>query len=1049
MPAINQRIPNFLGGVSQQPDTIKFPGQLRVCDNAVPDVTFGLKKRPPGEFVKELSYANSTGYWYEILRDGDEKYIMQITSHADWKASTSYAVGDTVHNDNGKVYVCDQAGTSAGSGGPTGIQGDITDGGARWDYEADLSKWIRIWDLADGTEKYLTNSPGDSVYSYLAGATNKYAIQSIQDYTIIANPQKTIGTTGTTDTPINSGNYAFARLDTVAYNTEYILYDGSSPVPATNTYWRVTAVRVDVIIGSSSLEGETWDSTDIDGRDAGNKSWSFDNSTSSHNDTNCYNVTGHLTVNASNYVDSNQANYQADDASGTPGTSGTGADFIGYTQIYKTRYIANATLKDGGLIKELVKSDALAKWTEVEIEGVNYRISVESVEPVQTYEGVANIAFYRSPKNPDEGRLSMAKILEQLKSTVNSDLPSVTAEIIGNGLYLYSADDKAPKTNFLGGAVNEMMSIFGNTAQDVSRLPNQCKHDYVVQIANADNTDSDNYYVKFIADNGTSGSGKWEECVRPHNFSSGSDPMVKGLDPASMPHAIVNNRTTPTTFTFKKLDETTANADNNDNYWKYREVGDDETNRFPSFKGLKIQKIFFHRNRLGFVANEQVVMSRPGDYFNFFIVSALTTSDDNPVDITVSDIKPAYIHHVLPINKGIMMFSDNGQFLLFTESDIFSSKTARLKKISSYETDASLEPVDMGTSVMFTSAVSAYARAYEASILDDDVPPKILEQTRVVPEYLPKTIDISCNSTAIGINTFAKSGGNEVYHYKFFDSGDRRDQSAWYSWTLTGTLIHCFYTAGSFYTVTLLGSAYVLNRYEYVADATAARTYTLGTGTVGSPITTSRWFEVCLDCMTIPTNNAYHTPAGGTPYTALTIPYSPTGTSNFYAVAIAGSDTSGNPVAGQVVKATSVGTNEARFENTNMQGWTVAVGYSYLTTIELPNYYLAIEPTKYDIDGDLRISGINFEMGVSGPMEFHITSQYADMDDFIQYESGMKLDDSDFGKPPSQLMKSVRVPIQKKNEKYNLTIKIPDPFSTALISASWDGNYNQRRHVRR
>ena len=49
MAAINQRIPNFLGGVSQQPDTIKFPGQVRVCDNAVPDVTFGLMKRPPGE----------------------------------------------------------------------------------------------------------------------------------------------------------------------------------------------------------------------------------------------------------------------------------------------------------------------------------------------------------------------------------------------------------------------------------------------------------------------------------------------------------------------------------------------------------------------------------------------------------------------------------------------------------------------------------------------------------------------------------------------------------------------------------------------------------------------------------------------------------------------------------------------------------------------------------------------------------------------------------------------------------------------------------------
>ena len=78
MATINQRIPNFLGGVSQQPDKIKFPGQLRVCDNAVPDITFGLKKRPPAEFVGTLSNANASGHWYEILRDGDEKYIGTI-----------------------------------------------------------------------------------------------------------------------------------------------------------------------------------------------------------------------------------------------------------------------------------------------------------------------------------------------------------------------------------------------------------------------------------------------------------------------------------------------------------------------------------------------------------------------------------------------------------------------------------------------------------------------------------------------------------------------------------------------------------------------------------------------------------------------------------------------------------------------------------------------------------------------------------------------------------------------------------------------------------
>ena len=990
MPTVNQRIPNFLGGVSQQPDTIKFPGQLRVCDNAVPDVTFGLMKRPPGEFVKTLTNANDDGYWYEIIRDGDEKYLAQMTALASYSGT----------------------------------------------------KPIRIWNLLTGVEQSLTNGNGDSLFAYMqqSGTTEPYALQTIQDYTIITNPQQTISTTGNTDTPLNSGDYAFARLDTIAYNTEYVLYTGAT-APTANTYYRVTALSVTKNTNSPSGNnetGNTWDDSNTDGRYAGLAQFSF-------SDSACEDVEGHVTVNAASYVDSNTANYDSDGA-------GQSTDFLGYTQNYKIRYTAQVTLKDGGLIKTTSESTALGKSHGITIEGVNYTVNVDAVEPVETYEGVSGIAFYRSPKNPDKGKLSMVNILQKLFASVNSNLSNVTAEVIGSGLYLYG--DDAPTVNFLGGAVNEQMNIIGNTAQDVSRLPSQCKHGYIAQVANSENLDADNYYVKFIADNGTQGSGKWEECPRPHNFSSGSDPMVKGLDPAKMPHALVNNRNG--TFTFKKLDEATANTDSNDNYWKYREVGDDITNPFPSFNGKNIQKIFFHRNRLGLIADEQIVLSRPGDYFNFFIVSAISASDDNPVDITVSDIKPAFINHVLPIQKGVMMFSDNGQFLLFTESDIFSPKTARLKKIASYECDASLQPRDMGTSVMFTSNVSAYTRAFEATILDDDVPPKILEQTRVVPEYIPKDITLSANSTALGIVTFGKKNSAEIYHYKYFDSGERRDQSAWYSWSLTGPMQHMTYTAGSFYVVTKLNNTFILCKHEYVTDATATRSYTVGgvEANVGSPLYTARWFEACLDCMDVPTSITYTAQTTTAPEkTVLALNYTPTAATNFYAVGLNGTN------AGMVVKADSVTTNSATFNGINMTGWEVVVGYAYTSTVELPDYHLAVEANKFDTDGSLRISGLNFDLGVSGPMEFHLTAKnsYVDsagtvtkeFDDYIQYESGMKTGLANFGEPPSELNKSVRVPIQKKNTKYNLQIKIPDPFSTALISASWDGNYNQRRHVRR
>ena len=503
MPTVNQRIPNFLGGVSQQPDKIKFPGQVRVCDNAVPDVTFGLKKRPAGEFVKVLTNANSTGYWYEILRDGDEKYIVQMTPAASYSGT----------------------------------------------------KPIRIWDLATGVEQTLTNSNGDSLFQYMqqTGTHKEYSIQTIQDYTIICNPQKTVGTAGNTFSPLHSGEYSYARLDTVAYNTEYILYSGTAPTA--NTYYRVTSVKVDRMNGSTA-EGPTWNDTNENQAKSGTLTWSFSGGSAvtttgaQVGGTNITeNIEGSLQVNGNSYVATNTANYD-------------GSDFLGYTQDYDVRYTATVVLSDGGLIKTTNKSTAEGLYIDVVIEGVTYRISVEAVEPVTTYRDVAGIAYYKSPKNPDNGVLSMATILKELKDSINSYLANVTAEVIGSGLFMYGS--AADGVNFLGGAVNENMSVIGQKAQDVSRLPAMCKQGYVAQISNTADLETDDYYVKFEADNGSSGAGSWEECVRPHNFSSGNDPMVLGLDPATMPHALINNRSG--TFTFVKLDQTTANAQGNDNY---------------------------------------------------------------------------------------------------------------------------------------------------------------------------------------------------------------------------------------------------------------------------------------------------------------------------------------------------------------------------------------------------------------------------------------------------------------------------------------------------
>lgn len=108
MAVINQKIPNLLGGVSQQPDSLKLLGQVREAVNVVPDPTYGLLKRPGLKLISALSGAVSNGRWFAIFRDNDEKYIGQFDSAGNlriWDATTGQAKTVNAIATSAKNYV--------------------------------------------------------------------------------------------------------------------------------------------------------------------------------------------------------------------------------------------------------------------------------------------------------------------------------------------------------------------------------------------------------------------------------------------------------------------------------------------------------------------------------------------------------------------------------------------------------------------------------------------------------------------------------------------------------------------------------------------------------------------------------------------------------------------------------------------------------------------------------------------------------------------------------------------------------------------------------
>ncbi len=140
MPAVTQRIDNYLGGVSRQSDDKKIPGQVRECLNGYPDATFGLTKRPGLKWIANLGSGTTydSSHWFYINRDATNKYIGCITPKP--------------------------------GGGPHGT--------------------VAIWNATTGAACTVTENSAD--YDYLTGTRTDYHVLNLQDRSIITNSLITV-----------------------------------------------------------------------------------------------------------------------------------------------------------------------------------------------------------------------------------------------------------------------------------------------------------------------------------------------------------------------------------------------------------------------------------------------------------------------------------------------------------------------------------------------------------------------------------------------------------------------------------------------------------------------------------------------------------------------------------------------------------------------------------------------------------------------------------------------------------------------------------------
>lgn len=1055
MAAISQIVPNLLGGVSQQPDPLKLPGQVKEAENVLLDPTFGCRKRPPTQFVGELATNVPAGAkWFNIFRNGTERYVSAIYTSG---GSASIRVWDADTGAEQTVNIASDAYEYLSAANPRNIQhltiNDYTllcnteknvSMDSASDDEADPEALIVVNQVAYNTQysvDFLKDGQaavqqkiyratklavrpgsfdrGDGGNCAKAGSTNYIESNAQQTktglaFTITVSCQPTLITdvvegdffpTGIKDHSTALSRYGI-DYDHNGYFTKKI---GQADTFAVGSYlYHNFTANTDA--GNITVRAETRIQKDGNGKHEFSKPsfniTSYDNSGSSDWRVGTDIIdTEVLTSALPRWSNQNKPDYDAGkkvglvmEVSNVQQTQSTN------TYDYKSVYTAKVTLTSGGIGWR--KGDRAT----VAHNGDNYVVTVEEEAFSYSFASEAT-ASYTTPANASSGTLDVNLIVSSLTTSIQA-LPGYSATPIGNVIVVKRSDGRDFNIQTKGGTTNNALYGIKGSVNDVSLLPRQCTKGVILLVRNSSDSAADDYYVKFVPASGEiPGQGSWEETHKPG--------ITTDLNPVTMPHAMI--REANGTFTIRQLSSTYSDTLS----WASREVGDEKTNPDPSFVGQPIKGMVFYMNRLGLLSSDTIVLSQPGDFFNFFSGSSIAVSDADPIDMAASSTKPAALKAALGTPKGLLLFAENSQFLLSTSETAFGPSTVSIKELSQYSYNSSIAPLETGVSILFSTEADTYTKVYEMAVDSIDNRPVVSENTRIVPEYIPPGLTLASSSPNNSLCIFG-DGTENLYTFKFFNTGNERSLAGWSKWIMPSPVEMVGYDHDTGYFVCRNGSSHILLTMEMLDDPRTSPISAHGSKfaprldhsllkfqtTVANSATTGK------KIVRFPTGSFVD---GKQPTLILTVG----GFSTLYRSPVIESDSTGSFIT----------------VDEDLANQDFILGLDFDMKVKLPSFFVK-EEKKSDRLNIPMIENVYIDLYFSGRYSVDIERRgydlkTVDLDTTIAdiYSANSAAIDE---------ISTQQIPVYSRGDYATLTITASDPLPASITSYRWEGHYNNR-----
>ena len=262
---------------------------------------------------------------------------------------------------------------------------------------------------------------------------------------------------------------------------------------------------------------------------------------------------------------------------------------------------------------------------------------------------------------------------------------------------------------------------------DFTDLPSRTKDGFIVKVTGSPSSGTDDYWLKHN-NQADEDVGEWVETVEPG--------LANSLDASTMPIQFIRTSEDPWDDAFAAdFGETVFSL--SQIVWTDRLVGDETTAPDPSFIGEKLNDIFFHKNRFGLLAGENVILSELGEFFNFYNTTATDLLDTDPIDLASPSNQVSILHHSIAFNEDLYLFSNFAQFKLseFAAGGL-TPTNAKLSLLTEYKNDIGAIPILNGRKLYFSEEVDGFSAIREFGTIEDLQEETAEEITSHVPSYI-------------------------------------------------------------------------------------------------------------------------------------------------------------------------------------------------------------------------------------------------------------------------------------------------------------------------